>query len=435
MSQSQRRVIVASALGNALEFYDFTLYGVFATVIAKLFFPSTDPTASLLASWGAFAAGFLMRPFGATVFGFIGDRLGRKNALTVSLLLMGVPTLVIGLLPSYEAIGILAPVILICCRLLQGLCTGGEYNGAAIYALEHQRGGSKGFAGGVITGSCVVGALLATFLGSIVTGSNMPEEAWRLPFLFGSLICFLGFYMRRTLEESPEFNTWQSVPTQHRWSFFQVFKIMKGAMFMTFLIGCLNGVLSYTLFGFMNAYLSHYQGIPIQKAMQLNIPGLLTFMIGSPLLGLLFDRLGSKPYYKFAITYLITVALPIYFLAQSGSTLLIILAQVMLGVATASIAGPQHAFVQRLFPVPARYLGISVSFCAGMALCGGTTPMVLTYLINKTQNLYLPAFYLSAVTTVFAVAFYTLKLRLYEEASPQPINKNSGKEKAHSQAA
>lgn len=432
---SRRRVIVASALGNALEFYDFTLYGVFATVIAKLFFPSTDPTASLLASWGAFAAGFLMRPFGATVFGFIGDRLGRKNALTISLLLMGVPTLVIGLLPAYETIGVLAPVILICCRLLQGLCTGGEYNGAAIYALEHQSGGSKGFAGGVITGSCVVGALLATFLGSIVTGPNMPEEAWRFPFLFGSLICLLGFYMRRTLEESPEFNALRSTPAQQRWSFLQVLKTTRGAMLMTLVIGCLNGVLSYTLFGFMNAYLSHYQGIPLQKAMQLNIPGLLTFMIGSPLLGLLFDKLGAKSYYRIAITYLMTVALPIYFLAQSGETSLIVLAQMMLGVATASIAGPQHAFVQRLFPVSARYLGISVSFCAGMALCGGTTPMVLTYLINKTQNLYLPGLYLIAVTVVFAVAFYTLKLRLYEGSSSQPINKNSDKEKARPQAA
>lgn len=411
---SQRRVIFASAFGNALEFYDFTLYGVFAPVIAKLFFPSTDPMVSLISSWGAFAAGFLMRPFGAIVFGFIGDRFGRKKALTISLLLMGLPTLVIGLLPSYESIGLFAPLILICCRLLQGLCTGGEYNGAAIYALEHLSGGSRGFAGGVITGSCVVGALMATFLGSIVTNATMPEWAWRLPFVYGSLVCLLGFYIRKALDESPEFTSWKQEPSDQRWSFTQVLKTTKSAMFMTFIIGCLNGILSYTLFGFMNVYLSQYTGIPLQQAMHLNIPGLLTFMTFSAVFGLVMDKLGATRYYRFAITYLLLVALPIYFLAQSGSTPLILLSQIMLGLATASIAGPQHAFVQRLFPVPARYLGISVSFCAGMALCGGTTPMVLTYLINKTQNLYLPGFYLMALTTLFAFTLALLKLRFYD---------------------
>lgn len=412
----KNRVILTGVIGNALEFYDFTLYGVFAVMIAQLYFPSATSLVAILASWGAFAAGFFMRPFGALIFGYLGDKFGRKKALSISIIGMGLPTFLIGCLPTYQQIGMVAPLLLILCRLIQGACTGGEYNGAAIFALEHVGKNKPGFFGGLITGSCVIGALLATALGTLVTKSSDPEFFWRLPFIFGGGISLIGFYIRRRVSESPEFLADQKAPNKKVFSLTSTFTNHHKPLLISLMIGCLNGALSYTLFGFLNSYLKRYIGVPLENAMLFSLIGLSIFMISSPLFGLFMDRIGKQRYFLFAPIGVCALALTTFVLLQNADTSSIVMAQILLGLATGSIAGPQHAFVQNLFPVSIRYRAISFSFCLGMALCGGTAPLILTYLIEKTGDFIMPAYFISVISTLLFLSIFSLRRNLKTEA-------------------
>ena len=415
----KNRIILTGIIGNALEFYDFTLYGVFAVTIAQLYFPSVNPLSAILASWGAFAAGFFMRPFGALIFGYLGDKFGRKKALSISIIGMGLPTLLIGLLPTYQQIGIAAPLLLVLCRLIQGACTGGEYNGAAIFALEHIGKDKPGFFGGLITGSCVIGALLATALGALVTKSSDPEFFWRLTFVFGGGISLIGFYIRRRISESPEFLDHKKDVNQSPFSLTSVFKSHHKQLLISLMIGCLNGALSYTLFGFLNSYLKRYIGVPLENAMLLSLIGLTTFMVSAPLFGLLMDKVGKARYFLSATTGVCLLALTTFFLIQRADTASILMAQVLLGLATGCIAGPQHAFVQNLFPVSIRYRSISFSFCLGMALCGGTAPLILTYLIETTQDFIMPAYFITTISALLFLSILSLQSSLKGKIPPR----------------
>lgn len=408
---NKKRVLISSIIGNALEFYDFTLYGVFAAILAAHFFPSDNPSVSLLASWGAFAAGFIMRPFGAAVFGHIGDRFGRRKALSISIVVMGVPTFIIGCLPSYQTIGILAPICLILCRLLQGLCTGGEYNGAAIFALEHLKK-HPGLVGGFITGSCVVGALAATGIGSYFIRAGMPSDIWRVAFWAGALISILGFYIRRKISETPEFLAYKEKNVQREGlPILKAIKHHTQPIMMTILSGGLNGALSYTLFGFMNTYLHHYKGMPLSQAMQLNLIGLIVFMLSSPLMGYFSDRFKTGTYFLYATVGVACFIFPVFALLQQEALLLVVMGQIGLGFLTGAIAGPQHSFLQVLFPVEDRYSGVSFGFCTGMAIGGGCAPMFMTYLITLTSNLYVPAIYILAYAGLCFTALYSFKAK------------------------
>lgn len=196
------KMVATSALGNTLEFYDFVICGVFIAKISEVFFPASSPTVALFASIFAFSAAFFTRPLGAYVFGLIGDKFGRKVALTYSMILMGFPTITIALLPGYATLGIMSPIILVFCRMIQGLSTGGEYNGSAIFAIEHGNSNQMGLISGIIGGSCMIGAMFASFAGSIMLQPDMPEWAWRIPFAIGALASFVGFIMRKSAKET-----------------------------------------------------------------------------------------------------------------------------------------------------------------------------------------------------------------------------------------
>lgn len=402
------RVLPTTIVGNALEFYDFTLYAIFAVTIGRLFFPSEDPTASLIASWGAFAAGFMMRPLGALVFGSLGDKYGRKFSLSLTILLTGFPTFVIALLPGYEQLGILAPLILILCRLCQGLCTGGEYNGAAIFALEHFGKLKPGMIGGFITASCLIGSLAATFSGFLVSTYG-TEEMWRLPFFFGAFISFVGFILRYKMNETPDFSLLEKKKIEKRWDLKVIYTQYSSSALLSFMLGALNGALSYTLFGFLNVYLSKYFGLEASVSMKYNLLGLFFFMCCSPLAGHLLDIYGRARFMLGAVLLVLVSAFPTFFLLQTCNPLFILCGQALLGILTASIAGAGHGYMQPLFPTYVRLRGISINFSLGMALCGGTAPMLFTYLIESSRlSLYVPAFYLMGLASLFL--FTTLYL-------------------------
>jgi MHS family proline/betaine transporter-like MFS transporter len=402
---SKNKILIASILGNALEFYDFTLYGVLALVVSKHYFPGPDDTAQLLFSLTAFAIGFFTRPIGAMFFGHLGDTIGRKEALSLSILLMGAPTFLIGITPTYQQIGLWASISIFLCRLLQGVFTGGEYNGAAIFSIEHFGKKSSGFIGGLITGSCVIGALGATFFGAWTQSAGLPEWAWRIPFIFGGILGLFGYFMRRRMEETPEFTARIS---QQQVSLFQLFRGHPYSSFTAFMFGSFNGALTYTLFGFLNIYLSRYLQIPLLQAMQLNLFGLSAFMIGSPCMGYLLDLVGKRKFLMGATLSIFLLVIPIFLLLESS---LIWLGQILLGLCAASIAGSCHAIMQELFPVKERYRGISLNFSMGMGLFGGITPIIYVHMIERSGvSLLFPALFLMGLTVCFAATITTAGL-------------------------
>lgn len=400
------RILFASIIGTVLEFYDFMLYAVFAGTIGHLFFP-TDGHNDFVMGWLAFAIAFLARPFGATVFGHIGDKYGRKRALVLTVSLMGIPTFLIGVLPGYETIGMAAPIILVFCRLLQGLCTGGEYNGSAIFALEHVGKAYPGMSGAFITGASVLGALGANGVGLLVTNEGMPDWSWRAAFLLGALISLFGLYIRLYIAESPAFEKMQKEKHVRRSPLRDALFSHKNAVLLTIAIGFLNGTLSYTLYKFINIYLTDNFSFSAHASFSYTNIGIITFIIMAPIWGFILDKIGGKQMMLIASIFAMCVAFPLFGLLQKLDLQSLVLAQMLLGITVASIAGPEHAFIQRLFPIADRYSGVSFSFSVGMGIGAGISPLLMKHLVEITGHLYAPGI------VIFSVGFlcFTVLLR------------------------
>ena len=372
-----KKVIVANFIGNALEFFDFTLCGVFMATLSRLFFPSSNPTLSVFAGIFAFSAAFYTRPIGALLFGYLGDKYGRKKILLMTVFLMGIPTFMIGILPSYDQIGMIAPFVLIACRLLQGLCTGGEYNGAAIFALEHVQKERPGLVSGLISSSCVVGALLATLIGGLFLYEGAPSWFWRVPFIFGACVSVAGYFLRRYTFETHEFLQAQGVTTVKE----KVSIPYKGyakPFVVSVAVGAFNGALSYTLFGFLTLYLTQFVGFHMLKGIWCTVVGLIAFGGACVLFGAYGDRLGERKAITYATYLAYVLVFPAFFLLNQPSLVAVLVGQILLGCLVGNFVGVTHFFLQSLFPVHMRYKGVAFGFCLGMTLTGGTTAMLLT---------------------------------------------------------
>ncbi len=407
MQKSLLRVVTTSVIGNALEFYDFTLIGVMISQIALTFFPPTaDATGQLFFGFFAFGAAFLTRPFGASLFGYLGDRYGRRMSLSLSVTLMGFPALIIGFLPGYATIGLIAPVILVLCRLCQGVCMGGELNGAAIFALEHAGTKRPGFISGLIVASCIAGAILATLVSLFFKQSFMPDWAWRVPFILGACISILGYFLRRSVTETPEYlEHLKTKSAQKRISYLSIFKQYTRSCVHVFMIGAYNGIMTYTLFGFLTIYLSRYVGAPQDSFLTSNYTGYIAFMIGAMLTGMWGDKIGaSQSVYRSTLISL-ALMLPSFYLMQMSSNFYLFLGQVMFGGIIGGFIGATHSHNQSLFPVDVRFRGIAVSFCLGISLSGCCVGIANTWLVENTHNLYAPAFLIMAVGFICLVSF------------------------------
>jgi MHS family proline/betaine transporter-like MFS transporter len=378
--QSQKKVMIAGVVGNALEFYDFSLYGFLTPILSTLFFPSSDPFVSVILAYSVFATGFLMRPLGAAFFGHIGDRYGRKMALSLSVILMAIPTTFIGLLPTYEDIGIVAPILLVICRLLQGLCTGGEYNGAAIFVMEHQKRNKSGFAGSVICASCSLGSLLGLGVAQLCLNMNLPTWGWRLPFLLGFLIGVIGLYIRRNLDESPQFDKVQNTHETVKMPLLEAIKRQPISMLCIIGLAWLNGAMYYTCFVYLNTFLANELGWSLTQSLPVLACGMIVYTIFAPIGGWIADRFSITKVMGFAIGAIAVLAVPSFSYFHSGNLWKILLAQILLSCFSAVFSGPLNAFMIKLFPTKDRYSGIAFSYSIGMALFGSTTPMILTVL-------------------------------------------------------
>ncbi len=402
----KQKVVLSSFLGNMMEFYDFTLYGVMMLYLSQAFFPSDNDFLSILHTMAVFAVGYVVRPLGALYFGRIGDKIGRKQALNLSILMMGLPTFIIGMLPPYEDVGIVAPITVVLCRLIQGFSAGGEYNGSVIFALENFKKG-KGFIGGLIGGSCVAGAILATLCGVLVSQKGMPPESWRIPFIIGSMISFVAYFIRYKLNETPEFEGALATPQP---------SITWKPYVLTAIFGAFNGVFSYTLFGFLTVYMVKFLHFQLQNSFLINMLGLVAFMIACPVAGFLLDQQSHKKFMKNLALWVGIIGLMLFPAMASKIDSVIIMAQIMLGILTGFVVGSGHGFMQNLFPVSKRYKGVAVSFSLGMGISGGLTPYMQTKILLLFNNVHSPSFLLG----IFAFIFYVAVSLLYEKGYQKP---------------
>lgn len=401
-----KKLIMLGAVGNALEFYDLALYAVFSSQIVKVYFPVHDDKMLMLSVWASFACGFVMRPLGGIIFGYLGDKYGRKNVLTLTLFLMAVPTFIIGIMPGYSKIGYIAPILLVVARLIQGLCTGGEHNGAAIYVLECISKSQHGVIGGIISGSCFVGTTLAAIAG-VICSHLSSNWCWRLPFLLGTVISLLGYNIRKRYNESIPYL--KCLKIQNVMPLKAAIKKYKKQCLIIFLIASLDGVMCYFLIGFMPVYLNRYLHFPAHKAFEYNLAGLFVAMIFAPIFGKISDIFTPKNTLVASIIIIIISAFPIFYMLQQGTTMWVILAEILSGFSVAAILGPEHSFFQEQFPVAERFSGIAFSYCLGISIFGALTPLLISMLVEIFQNLYMPVFYIFMLSLFPLFALINMK--------------------------
>ena len=412
---AMKRTLLAGAIGNVLEWYDFALYGYFAPVFAALFFPSNSPSVSLISAFGVFAVGFLARPLGAMLFGYWGDTLGRRNALAWSILLMAIPTCLVGLLPTYETMGAIAPIALTLCRFLQGLSVGGEFTGSATFLVEHAAASQRGYVGSWAGFSAQIGALLGSGVGALVA-SNLADEAlrqwgWRIPFMMGGLIAVAGWYVRTRVPESPAFETIRLAGGLASSPVRDVFTTQRLAVAKVVGLVWLHGVAFYLLYVYLTTYLVTVTNVPLATVLVLNTGCMTLLALLIPLMGAWSDRIGQAPLLMMGATGIALLSYPCFLWLTSNDLPRMIAAQVLLTLLVACYMGPFFAAVAELFPTPQRYTGLSVGYNIGAALFGGTAPLIATLLIEWSGNVLAPSFYLIFCATVSLAVTLTLRNR------------------------
>ena len=403
-----RQMITAGIVGNIMEWYDFAVYGYFAPIIGKHFFPSDDPTASVIAAFGVFAVGFLMRPFGSIIFGHIGDKLGRRHALTLSVILMALPTFFIGLLPGHATIGATAAVLLVVMRMLQGLSVGGEYTTSMVFLVEHSPPDRRAFMGCWSVWGAVAGILVGSAVGALIT-NVMPEDqvaawGWRIPFLFGIAIGLTGYYLRRQNRGE------DTAPADRPKSpVIEAFRTEWQAMLKIIGFNLVNAIGFYLCFVYVATWLQDTAHVSSARALDINSLNMALFLLFIPLAALLADRFGCKLLLITGITGLLLLTYPLFALMHHGDSGMVFLGQFGFVVVISLIFGAYPAtMVEMVSPrVRVSALSISYNFCIG--LFGGTTPLVCAYLITRTHNDLAPAFYLIAMAAISLSVLLTIK--------------------------
>ncbi|MBY0280593.1 MAG: MFS transporter [Alphaproteobacteria bacterium] len=416
MPRKLARTVVTSMMGNLFEWYDFALFGYFAPIIGKLFFPSFDSITQLLSAYGAFAAGYLARPLGGLLFGYIGDRYGRKKALVLTILLMAIPTAIIGILPTYNNIGITASVLLIALRLLQGISMGGNYAGSITFTTEHSPEKNRGLIGSFAVTSCLMGLLLgsgtAGLFSSIFEPSQLETWGWRIPFLAGIFICVVGYYMRRTVPESPAYEAAQQAGELIKNPVRVLFKDYSLILFLMVAVVMLHDLSFYILFMYMPTHLTEFLFIDKSAAFTintLNMVFVILFTMGSAWLS---DRYGRKKVMGIAAALFILGTIPLLTIVNGSANNLvyIFLAQTLLAVGVGGYFGPLPALMVEAYPTKIRSSAISATTNISGPVFGGTAPLVVTFLINATGTNMIPAYYLTAGAVIALIALIKIKI-------------------------
>jgi len=418
--KTEKKTLFAGMVGNILEWYDFVVYGFLAAIIGKLFFPSGNETVELLKSFAVFAVGFVMRPIGAIVFGYVGDKFGRKTALTVSIVMMALSTTAIGLLPTYEMIGILAPTLLVLLKLIQGLSVGGEYTTSVSFLVEHAPEDKRGLYGSVGILGAVVGILLGSASGAFIT-KVLSEQAlyswgWRVLFFTGIILGLIGYYVRRNIDETPKFLELEYEELKSKSPLKQLIKKGKSRLLKTFALSTFQAVGFYTIFVYIASHLSVFVKFPKSLALTINTVSMIILALLIPVFGFLSDKFGRKPFILFSTFFTVILSYPLFSFISSGSFENALIGQVVFAVIVAGFMSILPTTLVEIFSTDIRNSGYSIGYNLPFALFGGTSPLIATYLIKETGNLASPSFYLMFAAAIAFIAGVKL-----EETASKPL--------------
>ncbi|WP_295515196.1 glycine betaine/L-proline transporter ProP [uncultured Pseudomonas sp.] len=412
-----KRAVGAAALGNAMEWFDFGVYGYLAVTLGKVFFPDGNAAAQLIATFATFTVAFLVRPLGGMVFGPLGDKYGRQKVLALTMIMMALGTFSIGLIPSYESIGIWAPALLLLARVVQGFSTGGEYGGAATFIAEYATDKTRGRMGswlefGTLAGY-IAGAGTVTALTAALTQEQLLDWGWRVPFFIAGPLGLLGLYMRLKLEETPAFKAHTEAnegkgegPTH---SLRELFTLHRVALLKCVGLVLVFNVTDYMLLTYMPSYLAVTMGYAETKGLLLILIVMVVMMPLNILGGFFSDRLGRKPMIIGACLAILVLSIPCLKLIGSGHDGLIFLGLMLLGMALACFTSTMPSTLPALFYTPIRYSALSIAFNISVSLFGGTTPLVTAWLVEKTGDPLVPAYYLMAAAVIGILTMLTVR--------------------------
>ncbi|OCG28578.1 proline/betaine transporter [Gilliamella sp. wkB108] len=405
-----KKAITAAALGNAMEWFDFGVYGFLAYILGQVFFSDASPSVQMVAALATFSVPFLFRPLGGLVFGILGDKFGRQKVLSITIVIMSLSTFCIGLIPSYATIGIFAPILLLLAKLAQGFSIGGEYSGAAIFVAEYSPDRKRGFMGswldfGSIAGF-LIGAGLVVLLSALLGEENFHAWGWRIPFFFALPLGLIGLYLRHALEETPAFQqqtdlkddkdhnktppkiTLKQIISQY----WQSFLICVGLVIVT-------NVTYYMLLTYLPSYLSHNLNYHPDHGVLIIIAIMIGMLFVQPMIGLISDKIGRRPFIIGGSIGLLILAYPAFVMINSDVILLIFLGLLILAILLNCFTGVMASILPAIFPVSIRYSALAIAFNISV-LIAGATPTVAAWLVEVSNNLYMPAYYLMIVALV-----------------------------------
>jgi MHS family shikimate/dehydroshikimate transporter-like MFS transporter len=413
-SSSIRVVALASLVGTTIEWYDFFLYGLAAALVFnQLFFPTFDPLTGTLAAFGTYAVGFVARPVGGIIFGHFGDRIGRKSMLVLTLVIMGVATFLIGLLPTYEQIGIWAGISLVVLRIAQGFGVGGEWGGAVLMAVEHAPAKERGFYGSWPQLGVPAGLVLATAVFSMFTG--MPQEeflawGWRVPFLLSAVLVGVGLLIRLRLLETPSFTKMKEEKSEARLPVLEVIRRYPKQLLQAMGLRIVENGAFYVYSVFVLLYATSQVKMDRQMVLNGVLLGAVCEMIAIPLYGRLSDRIGRKPVYIFGAVSTAVFAFPFFWMMDTGSQPLVWLALVVaFAVSHAAMYAPQAALFSEMFGTQVRYSGASLGSQLASVLAGGLSPFIATELLRRYSSGGPIALYVIAMAAITLIALLTVK--------------------------
>lgn len=412
-----RKILLASLVGSSIEWFDYFLYGtVSALVFNQLFFVTEDPTIGLLLAYASFALAFFIRPLGGVIFSHIGDRIGRKKTLVLTLSLMGAATFAMGLLPTYQAIGIAAPIILITLRLIQGLGLGGEWGGALLLAVEYAPKEQRGFFGSVPQMGVTIGLVMGTFALSIMT--LLPEGAfmtwgWRVPFLLSGLLVVFGLWIRKDIDETPSFRKIKEAGEIPKLPIADTFRYHWREVLIAVGAKVVETAPFYIFGTFIVSYATNNLGFGRTETLNAVMVATIITTILIPLMGKLSDKIGRKPLYVGGSILMILYAFPYFWMLQQGSVVLLFIATILgIGVIWAPITAVLGTMFSEIFSPQVRYTGISLGYQIGAAVAGGTAPLIATALLLRFNDSYIPvALYIILAAVISLLSIWSVKDR------------------------
>ena len=412
-----KRVLWASLIGSSIEWFDYFLYGtVAALVFNQLFFPAEDPAVGTMLAFASFALSFFIRPFGGIIFSHIGDRIGRKKTLVLTLGLMGGATVLMGLLPTYQAIGIAAPILMVLLRLVQGLGIGGEWGGAMLLAVEYAPKERRGFFGSVPQMGVTIGMLLASL--ALTVMSMLPDDVflswgWRVPFVLSAVLVFVGLWIRKGIDETPSFKKNQEAGNVVAVPLLETLKHHKREVLIAVGAKFVETAPFYIMSTFIVYYATKELGFSRTQALNAVTVATVVTTLLIPLMGALSDRIGRKTVYIAGVLMMMAYAFPYFWLLQTRSFSMLILATVIgLGVIWAPTTAVLGTMFSEIFKSNVRYTGITLGYQIGAALAGGTAPLVATFLLAKFDHSYVPiALYIIFTGLVSLVAIAAVSER------------------------